>query len=172
MEFHPGLALSSSASSCSSRFDPNNRNTEYIHESKISVRDSKKRKHGEDDDDEVQSNYIFVQKRNDGGVIGWPPMKLCRKKLCNQKMGTGVGEKSKSTYVKIHMEGVGIARKVDLNLHQSYQTLVLTLANMFDKCFEDVKLAYQDKEGDWLLAGDVPWGSFTNTVQRLKLLRK
>ncbi|XP_076924980.1 auxin-responsive protein IAA31-like [Bidens hawaiensis] len=173
MDLHLGLALSSSASSCSSRFDPN-RNAEYIHESKISVHDSKKKRH-DDDDDEVQSNYAFVHQRNDGGVIGWPPMKLCRKELCHQKMGTGGGQKSKSksksTYVKVHMEGVGIARKVDLNLHQSYQTLVLTLANMFDKCFEDVKLTYQDKEGDWLLAGDVPWGLFINTVQHLKLLR-
>ncbi|KAL7586165.1 hypothetical protein Lser_V15G37876 [Lactuca serriola] len=132
-----------------------------------------------DDDGEVQSNSIFVRHRDDGGVIGWPPLKSCRKKLCHPKTsnhggggGGGGGGGSKSMYVKVHMEGIGIARKVDLSLHHSYQTLVHTLANMFGKSYEDVKLTYQDKEGDWLLAGDVPWGSFIETIQRLKLLRK
>ncbi|KAM0031045.1 putative transcription regulator AUX/IAA family [Helianthus debilis subsp. tardiflorus] len=37
---------------------------------------------------------------------------------------------------------------------------------------EDVKLTYQDKEGDWLLAGDVPWGLFVENVKRLKLVKK
>ncbi|KAI3781938.1 hypothetical protein L2E82_11966 [Cichorium intybus] len=140
--------------------------------------------HDEDngDDGEVQSNSIFVHHRDDAGVIGWPPVKSCRKKLCHPKTsnygggggggGAGGGGGSKSMYVKVHMEGMGIARKIDLNLHRSYQTLVRTLANMFGKCYEDVKLTYQDKEGDWLLAGDVPWGSFIETIQRLKLLRK
>ncbi|PWA84518.1 PB1 domain, AUX/IAA protein [Artemisia annua] len=110
---------------------------------------------------------------NDGGVIGWPPVKLCRRKsLCRTKFSNEDGDNgSKSMYVKVHMEGIGIARKVDISLHNSYQTCVHTLASMFGKCYEDVILTYQDKEGDWLLAGDVPWGSFVKTVQRLKLLR-
>ncbi|KAI3801823.1 hypothetical protein L1987_29940 [Smallanthus sonchifolius] len=210
MELYLGLALSSSASSCSSQFDLN------CHESTIPVHRSNKRKHDDDDDDhvpqtlpllvwnnfccnknqlneehdqdhdndgdndgEVESNSIFVRRRNIGGVIGWPPVKLCRRKVCHRKIGSngggsddGDGGGSKSMYVKVHMEGIGIARKVDLNMHQSYQTLVHTLANMFGKCYGDVKLTYQDKEGDWLLAGDVPWGSFINTIQRLKLLKK
>ncbi|KAM0000696.1 putative transcription factor interactor and regulator AUX-IAA family [Helianthus debilis subsp. tardiflorus] len=229
MELHLSLAISSSsssASSCSSRFDPNyNINYTHEHSNKRKHDDYDddndqtmpllvwgdfccNKRHliieehqDHDGDDEVQSNYVFVHRRNeyDGcvigwppvksctenlchlkvgnedGVIGWPPVKLCRKKHCQLKMRTeygGGGGRSKSTYYKVHMEGVEIARKVDLNLHQSYQTLVPTLANMFGKCFEDVKLTYQDQEGDWLLAGDVPWGTFINTVQRLKLRRK
>ncbi|XP_057725598.1 uncharacterized protein LOC130941190 isoform X2 [Arachis stenosperma] len=42
-------------------------------------------------------------------------------------------------YVKVKMEGVGIARK--------------------------------DQQGHWLLAKDVPWRTFLNSAQRLKLLR-
>ncbi|KAL8206259.1 hypothetical protein R6Q57_009810 [Mikania cordata] len=212
MELHLGLTISSSsssASSCSSRYDLNSCDT---------INHSKKRKHGDDDqdhipqtlpllvwnsfccnknqlnfdqekqdqecydgDDEVQSNSVFVHHRNGiGGVIGWPPVKICRRKVCHPKTNNqdsdddrdDVFERSKSTYVKVHMEGMGIARKIDLNLHQSYQTLVHSLASMFGKCYEDVKLTYQDKEGDWLLAGDVPWGSFIKTIQRLKLLKK
>ncbi|KAI3771696.1 hypothetical protein L6452_02863 [Arctium lappa] len=137
--------------------------------------------HDADAENEVDFNSIFLHHRNDGGVIGWPPVKSCRKKFCHPKIngGDGGGDddgrddgRSKSMYVKVHMEGMGIARKVDLNGHHSYQTLVHTLANMFGKCYEDVKLTYQDKDGDWLLAGDVPWGSFIETIQRLKLLRK
>ncbi|KAK1434679.1 hypothetical protein QVD17_00428 [Tagetes erecta] len=181
MELHLGLAFSTS--------------------SIISLHHSKKRKHyGNIGDDEIHSNSVFVQQSsNNGGVIGWPPMKswrkklchpktgnrvdgmigwppvkICKKKLCYRKIGNGDGgrSKSKSTYVKVNMEGVAIARKVELNRHQSYQTLVHTLANMFDKYIEDVTLTYKDKEGAWLLAGDVSWGSFIKTVQRLRLLKK
>ncbi|KAK9055098.1 hypothetical protein SSX86_026178 [Deinandra increscens subsp. villosa] len=124
---------------------------------------------------------LFHLRTNIGGVIGWPPVKLCRRKDLHLKIGSrgdddndcdGEGSKSKSKFVKVHMEGMGIARKVDLNMHQSYQTLVHTLATMFGKCYEDVELTYQDKEGDWLLAGDVPWGSFIKSIQRLRLLKK
>jgi len=58
------------------------------------------------------------------------------------------------------MEGVGIARKVDLGMHQSFQTLMETLMDMFATDHQEsnsYELAYQDKEGDWLLAQDVPW---------------
>ncbi|KAK6161202.1 hypothetical protein DH2020_004583 [Rehmannia glutinosa] len=32
-------------------------------------------------------------------------------------------------------------------------------------------LTYEDKEGDWMLVGDVPWGMFFNTVKRLRIMR-
>ncbi|KAI3495964.1 hypothetical protein L1887_38312 [Cichorium endivia] len=123
-----------------------------------------------DDVNEVESTFLFINHKNCGdenGVIGWPPVKSSRNmKLCHQKNhgGSGGGDGSrgdggsKSMYVKVQMEGDGIARKIDLNLHHSYHSLVHTLAHMFGKCKEDVKLTYQDKEGDWLLATDVPWG--------------
>ncbi|KAL7593842.1 hypothetical protein Lser_V15G33104 [Lactuca serriola] len=134
-----------------------------------------------DDVNEVESTFMFINHKNGGdenGVIGWPPVKSSRKKLCHQNHGGSGGDDgrrgsggSKSMYVKVQMEGDGIARKIDLNLHHSYHTLVHTLAHMFGKCKEEVKLTYQDQEGDWLLATDVPWGSFMEAVQRLKLLR-
>ncbi|PWA42970.1 PB1 domain, AUX/IAA protein [Artemisia annua] len=114
------------------------------------------RKHGEEND-----------------VIGWPPVKSSRKKHFRHKNhGGNGGGGSKSMYVKVHMEGDGIARKIDLNLHHSYHTLGHTLAHMFGKCSEDVKLTYQDKEGDWLLAGDVPWRncSTSKTMEKQLLM--
>ncbi|KAL3825091.1 hypothetical protein ACJIZ3_021120 [Penstemon smallii] len=142
---------------------------------------------------EIQNST--VTKRNvveeDDTVVGWPPIKSWRKKLYQKNLrrcafnyvtvengGAGVGGGgggSNSMYVKVKMEGVGIGRKVDLSLHNSYQTLISNLIAMFGKCqvnIEMYKLTYQDKEGDWLLAGDVPWGNFIQSVQRLKLLRR
>ncbi|KAK3013821.1 hypothetical protein RJ639_009747 [Escallonia herrerae] len=92
-----------------------------------------------------------------------------------------------SLFVKVNMDGVGIGRKVDLNAHNCYENLAETLDDMFftptttitarwssveendvmteasgpskllDGSSEFV-LTYEDKEGDWMLVGDVPWG--------------
>ncbi|KAF8034514.1 hypothetical protein BT93_C0742 [Corymbia citriodora subsp. variegata] len=79
-----------------------------------------------------------------------------------------------STYLKVTMEGVGIGRKVDLSLHRSLHSLMYTLINMFGLCYEEsenLKLAYQDRNGEWLLVENVTWRSFVRSAQRLKLLR-
>ncbi|KAF5748177.1 hypothetical protein HS088_TW04G00127 [Tripterygium wilfordii] len=91
----------------------------------------------------------------------------------------GDSSNSISMYVKVKMEGVAIVRKIDLMLYNSYQTLTNSLINMFSKCYKHEKdeddhvrytLTYQDKQGDWLLAGDVPW-SFIKSVRRLQIIR-
>ncbi|KAH9315489.1 hypothetical protein KI387_024116, partial [Taxus chinensis] len=35
----------------------------------------------------------------------------------------------------------------------------------------DFVLTYEDKEGDWMLVGDVPWRMFVNTVKRLRIMK-
>ncbi|XP_009767833.1 auxin-responsive protein IAA11-like isoform X3 [Nicotiana sylvestris] len=92
-----------------------------------------------------------------------------------------------SMFVKVNMDGVAIGRKVDLNAHSSYENLEQTLDRMFLKpntavCARssnaqelsvmsetsssrlldgssEFVLTYEDKEGDWMLVGDVPWDS-------------
>ncbi|CAN8326316.1 unnamed protein product [Cochlearia groenlandica] len=32
-------------------------------------------------------------------------------------------------------------------------------------------LTYEDKEGDWMLVGDVPWGMFIDSVRRLRIMK-
>jgi auxin-responsive protein IAA len=32
-------------------------------------------------------------------------------------------------------------------------------------------LTYEDKEGDWMLVGDVPWGMFIGSVRRLRIMK-
>ncbi|XP_062078110.1 auxin-responsive protein IAA29-like [Humulus lupulus] len=147
------------------------------------------RKPNDEDDDPSKDLYKntthnFIKNDGEGdGVVGWPPIKAWRRRLiCFHGGGRAVengcscgGRISKFMHVKVKMEGVAIARKIDLNLHTSFNTLTHTLMDMFGKCPEDsvnYKLTYQDREGDWLLAQDVPWRTFIRSVQRLKLLRR
>ncbi|KAL6982563.1 Iaa10p [Sarracenia purpurea var. burkii] len=101
---------------------------------------------------------------------------------CNQKNSDAKekGHLNTSPFVKVNMDGFRIGRKVDLNAHSCYETLAQTLEDMFcrptirrpnieehdamgppskllDGSSEFV-LTYKDKEGDWMLVGDVPWG--------------
>ncbi|XP_022157980.1 auxin-responsive protein IAA13-like isoform X2 [Momordica charantia] len=106
-------------------------------------------------------------------------------------------EKGPLGFVKVYMDGVLIGRKVDLNAHCCYETLALMLEDMFFQSAGSVEstglsanqnehapklskllngssefvLTYEDKEGDWLLVGDVPWGMFFNSVKKLRIMR-
>ena len=87
-------------------------------------------------------------------VLGWPPLNSWRKKLRYDNYedevagndqtvwidrhdghgSVGPGGSNNTLYVKVKMEGVGIARKVDLSMHHSFETLKETLLDMFGKC--------------------------------------
>lgn len=105
----------------------------------------------------------------------------------------------KSLFVKVNVDGISIGRKVDLNAHRCYETLAHTLDQMFtlsaavggrrSNVEEHVKMAgprqpallldgssdfvltYKDKDGDWMLVGDVPWEMFLTSVKRLRIRR-
>nr|AOT28187.1 AUX1 protein [Phyllostachys edulis] len=96
------------------------------------------------------------------------------------------GDKSSSAagagaaFVKVSMDGAPYLRKVDLKMYKSYQELSKALEKMFSSftignCgpqgmngMNESKLidllngseyvpTYEDKDGDWMLVGDVPW---------------
>ncbi|KAG2713326.1 hypothetical protein I3760_04G171900 [Carya illinoinensis] len=145
----------------------------------------------EDDYPKDLENHSFTPKEDDGvgdGLVGWPPVKYSwrNKRICDEnnravvENGYGCGGRgSNSTYVKVNMEGIPIARKIDLSLHQSFETLTETLMDMFGQWWSETgqkdsneyKLAYQDREGDWLFTQDVSWRTFIRSVQRLILLK-
>ncbi|XVF48354.1 hypothetical protein PTKIN_Ptkin03bG0183500 [Pterospermum kingtungense] len=133
-------------------------------------------------------------KEEDGRVVGWPPIKSWRKKTFHQNNQVGrvennrniviakKGNNGRSIYVKVKMEGVAITRKIDLRLFHSYQALTNSLITMFNAKYQKFDgddegdytrytLTYQDKEGDWLIAGDIPWQSFIRSVERLEIVR-
>ncbi|TXG61226.1 hypothetical protein EZV62_012589 [Acer yangbiense] len=144
----------------------------------------------DDDPKDLDSNSSFSTNKisEEDGVVGWPPIKNLRKihrqqhhegRQATAAKNNQTVENGFSMLVKVKMEGVAITRKIDLTLHDSFQSLNTTLTTMFglfsiagNQDSNSYKLTYLDKEGDWLIADeDVPWRTFIRTVQRLKLLK-
>ncbi|PON46904.1 AUX/IAA protein [Parasponia andersonii] len=108
-----------------------------------------------------------------------------------EKSGTGC------LYVKVSMDGAPYLRKVDLKTCSNYVELSSALEKMFS-CFtigqcsstglperngltesrlmdllhgSEYVVTYEDKDGDWMLVGDVPWEMFTDTCRRLRIMK-
>ncbi|KAB1999092.1 hypothetical protein ERO13_D12G123033v2 [Gossypium hirsutum] len=108
----------------------------------------------------------------------WPPPVKLR-----QAYGEEEHECNSATFfVKVYMEGIPIGRKLDLLAHDNYYELIRTLQHMFntniiwaeaevdgDHYEKYHVLTYEDKEGDWMMVGDVPWEMFLSAVRRLKI---
>ncbi|XP_057725848.1 auxin-responsive protein IAA27-like [Arachis stenosperma] len=100
-------------------------------------------------------------------------------------------------YVKVSMDGAPYLRKVDLKTYSNYKELSSALEKMFS-CFtigqcnspglpgkdglsesslrdllhgSEYVLTYEDKDGDWMLVGDVPWEMFTDSCRRLRIMK-
>ncbi|KAF0912751.1 hypothetical protein E2562_018993 [Oryza meyeriana var. granulata] len=108
-------------------------------------------------------------------VVGWPPVGSYRRSTfqssspaAKAKGGETEGKKKKGTgggglYVKVSMDGAPYLRKVDLRMYGGYRELRDALDALFG-CFSSpadagghYAVAYEDKDGDLMLAGDVPW---------------
>ncbi|XP_062179114.1 auxin-responsive protein IAA21-like [Phragmites australis] len=122
-------------------------------------------------------NLPAAKSKDDDGVKQAPPAQGC-------------------LYVKVSMDGAPYLRKVDLEMYKNYKELSLALEKMFS-CFtvghsesngksgrglsdcrlRDLKngtelvLTYEDKDGDWMLVGDVPWRMFTDNCRRLRIMK-
>ncbi|CAI0423240.1 unnamed protein product [Linum tenue] len=80
--------------------------------------------------------------------------------------------------VKVSLDGAPYLRKVDLKTYTNYKGLSSGLEKMFCSfTFGDLVngseyvLTYEDKDGDWMLVGDVPWEMFTETCRRLRIMK-
>ncbi|KAM7466922.1 hypothetical protein LguiB_014484 [Lonicera macranthoides] len=131
-------------------------------------------------------------------VVGWPPVRSFRKNIMAQKSNADENEKATagSTFTKVSMDGAPYLRKVDLKLYKSYQQLSVALAKMFSSFtmageygsqgmidfMNENKLmdllnsseyvpTYEDKDGDWMLMGDVPWEMFVDSCKRLRIMK-
>ncbi|XP_019456586.1 PREDICTED: auxin-responsive protein IAA9-like isoform X1 [Lupinus angustifolius] len=129
-------------------------------------------------------------------VVGWPPIRSFRKNSLattsknivevDGKVGSG------TLFVKVSMDGAPYLRKVDLKNYSEYPELSSALEKMFT-CFtigrcgshgnlnetklkdqlhgSEYVLSYEDKDGDWMLVGDVPWEMFIDTCRRLRIMK-
>ncbi|XP_060199134.1 auxin-responsive protein IAA8-like [Lycium barbarum] len=134
-------------------------------------------------------------------VVGWPPIRSFRKNTLasasknNEEVDGKAG--SPALFIKVSMDGAPYLRKVDLRNYSAYQELSSALEKMFS-CFtigqygshgapgkemlsesklkdllhgSEYVLTYEDKDGDWMLVGDVPWEMFIDTCKRLRIMK-
>ncbi|KAD2806233.1 hypothetical protein E3N88_39610 [Mikania micrantha] len=100
-------------------------------------------------------------------------------------------------YVKVSLDGAPYLRKIDLKIYNNYAELSKALQKMFS-CFtlgectsnrnnrreglsesnlkdllhgSECVLTYEDKDGDWMLVGDVPWEMFIDSCKRLRIMK-
>ncbi|KAK8980836.1 hypothetical protein V6N11_047967 [Hibiscus sabdariffa] len=112
-------------------------------------------------------------------VVGWPPIRSYRKNNLQTKK-TEV--ETSGMYVKVSMDGAPYLRKVDLKIYKGYPEVLKALEDMFK--FKVGKYSeregyngsefvptYEDKDGDWMLVGDVPWEMFVNSCKRLRIMK-
>ncbi|KAE8683315.1 Auxin-responsive protein IAA8 [Hibiscus syriacus] len=152
-------------------------------------------------DPNVTSNNNSEAPVSKAQVVGWPPIRSFRKNslASNSKNTDEVDGKvgPGALFVKVSMDGAPYLRKVDLRNYYKYQELSSALEKMFrcftlDQCgshgtpgrellseskMEDLLhrseyvLTYEDKDGDWMLVGDVPWEMFIDTCKRLRIMK-
>jgi len=131
----------------------------------------------------------FSNNCNRAQVVGWPPIRSYRKNTMAMNQDC--------LYVKVSMDGAPYLRKVDLKMYSNYKELSLALEKMFSsftvgdiesngksgreglsdcrlmdhKNGTELVLTYKDKDGDWMLVGDVPWRMFTGSCRRLRIMK-
>ncbi|MED6182075.1 hypothetical protein PIB30_025312 [Stylosanthes scabra] len=138
----------------------------------------------DDDEDDHHENSVQPPAAK-VQVVGWPPVRSFRRnsmlqqqKEMMKKDDDGCG----GMYVKVSMAGAPYLRKIDLKLYNSYSHLLNALQNLFKCTFgqyseregyngSEYAPTYQDKDGDWMLLGDVPWDMFSTSCKRLRIVK-
>ncbi|GAB4851008.1 Auxin-responsive protein iaa4 [Ancistrocladus abbreviatus] len=112
-------------------------------------------------------------------VVGWPPIRSYRRNTIQAKKAE---PEASGVYVKVSMDGAPYLRKIDLKAYKGYPDLLKALEYMFKftigeysgregyKGSEYVP-TYEDKDGDWMLVGDVPWDMFASSCKRLRIIK-
>uniref|UniRef100_A0A0E0LD63 Auxin-responsive protein n=2 Tax=Oryza punctata TaxID=4537 RepID=A0A0E0LD63_ORYPU len=136
----------------------------------------KRAAHADHDDDKPPSPKARA--------VGWPPVRAYRRNALRE-------DAKVAKLVKVAVDGAPYLRKVDLAAHGGYAPLLRALHGMFASCLavrggggdgEDTKLVdlvtgaeyvptYEDKDGDWMLVGDVPWKMFVESCKRIRLMK-
>ncbi|GMH18846.1 hypothetical protein Nepgr_020687 [Nepenthes gracilis] len=112
-------------------------------------------------------------------VVGWPPIRSYWK---NSFQPLKAENEAPGIYVKVSMDGAPYLRKIDLKLYKGYSDLLKALENMFKFTIGEYSEregykgseyipTYEDKDGDWMLVGDVPWDLFVPSSKRLRIMK-
>ncbi|XP_059298486.1 LOW QUALITY PROTEIN: auxin-induced protein 22D-like [Lycium ferocissimum] len=158
---------------------PGSAESEKQSSTSTSAKNSKKRPSSEMDNNN-SSNEQDSAPAPKAQVVGWPPVRSYRKNVLQAKKPES--DNSSGMYLKVSMDGAPYLRKIDLKVYKSYPELLQALQNMF-KCTigvyseregyngSEYAPTYEDKDGDWMLVGDVPWDMFINSCRRLRLMK-
>jgi auxin-responsive protein IAA len=122
-------------------------------------------------------------------VVGWPPVRSFRKNALADVAAGSTRAAAPAKFVKVAVDGAPYLRKVNLQDYAGYDQLLRALQDKFCSHFtirrfanDETKLVdavngteyvptYEDKDGDWMLVGDVPWKMFVEACQRLRLMK-
>ncbi|KAK2400015.1 Auxin-induced protein IAA4 [Trifolium repens] len=108
-------------------------------------------------------------------IVGWPPIRSYRKNSLQEAEVGGI-------FVKVSMDGAPYLRKIDLRIYGGYPELLKALETMFKLTIgeyseregykgSEYAPTYEDKDGDWMLVGDVPWDMFVTSCKRLRIMK-
>jgi len=109
-------------------------------------------------------------------AVGWPPVRAYRRNALRD---------DEAKLVKVAVDGAPYLRKVDLAAHDGYAALLRALRGMFASCLgagaagrlvdaatgAEYVPTYEDKDGDWMLVGDVPFKMFVDSCKRIRLMK-
>ncbi|KAK6124898.1 hypothetical protein DH2020_041359 [Rehmannia glutinosa] len=125
---------------------------------------------------EDESSVVTQSSSSKTQVVGWPPVRSYRKNIMKS-----------CKFVKVAVDGAPYLRKVDLEIYTGYQQLLAAFEEMFTclsicDVLNERKImdsangteyvpTYEDKDGDWMLVGDVPWKMFVESCKRLRLMK-
>ncbi|CAN6547868.1 hypothetical protein C1H46_030885 [Malus baccata] len=114
-------------------------------------------------------------------IVGWPPIRSYRKNSLQVNKNTEP-ETAAGIYVKVSMDGAPYLRKIDLRVYKCYPELLKALEVMFKFTIgqyseregykgSEYAPTYEDKDGDWMLVGDVPWDMFMSSCKKLRIMK-
>jgi len=149
-------------------------------ESVSSVRNNKRSSPEKVEDSESEAKHDILENAPAAKtqVVGWPPIRSYRKNSFQQRKTEG----ESGMYVKVSMDGAPYLRKIDLKMYNGYTELLKALENMFKLTIgvyseregykgSEYAPTYEDKDGDWMLVGDITWEMFISTCKRLRIMK-
>ncbi|XP_037482558.1 auxin-responsive protein IAA14-like [Triticum dicoccoides] len=94
--------------------------------------------------------------------------------------GYGGGACTDNKYVKVSVEGAQYQRKVDLGAYGGHAELRAALLGLAGQMLgliawcssRDMVVAYEDKDDNILLAGDLPWDMFVSDCRSVRIMRQ
>ncbi|XP_073307627.1 auxin-induced protein 22D-like [Primulina huaijiensis] len=128
---------------------------------------------------EIASSAPDIPPAPKAQIVGWPPVRSHRKSNVQMKRHS---ESEPGIYVKVSMDGAPYLRKIDLKVYEGYSQLLQALENMFKLSIgeyseregykgSEYSPAYEDKDGDLMLVGDVPWNMFKSSCKKLRIVK-